>query len=61
MVTVKVKDDGIRATEKHGLFKLSEDKEIIQRMDKQLESFNVQQRMILPRVTAYRPCYEIAK
>ena len=49
IVTVKVKDDGIRATEKHGLFKLSEDKEIMQRMNKQLESLKVQQRMKLPR------------
>ncbi len=56
-----VKDDGIRAIEKHGLFKLSGDKEIMQRMDELLESFIVQQRMKLPSDTAYRPCYEIVK
>ena len=31
IVAVKVKDDGIRATDKHGRFKLSEDKEIMQK------------------------------
>ncbi len=61
IVAGNVKDDGIRAIEKHGLFQLSGDPEIMQKMDELLESFIVQQRMKLPSDIAYRPCYEIKK
>lgn len=59
IVAGNVKDDGIRAIEKHGLFKISGDKEIMQGMDKLLRSFVEQQRMKLPSDTPYKPCYEI--
>lgn len=61
IVAGNVKDDGIRAIEKHGLFQLSGDPGIMQKMDELLESFIVQQRMKLPSDVAYRPCYEISK
>ncbi len=61
IVAGNVKDDGIRAIEKHGLFQLSGDPDIMQKMDDLLESFIVQQRMKLPSDIAYRPCYEIVK
>jgi len=61
IVAGNVKDDGIRAIEKHGLFKISGDKEIMQGMDALLRSFVEQQRMKLPSDTPYRPCYEIVK
>jgi len=61
IVAGNVKDEGIRAIEKHGLFQLSGDPEIMEKMDELLESFIVQQRMKLPSDVAYRPCYEIVK
>ena len=61
IVAGNVKDDGIRAIEKHGLFKLSGDPEIMQRMDELLKSFIKQDRMKLPSDVTYKPCYEIVK
>ena len=59
IVAGNVKDEGIRAIEKHGLFKLSGDKEIMGKMDTLLQSFVEQHRMKLPSDIAYKPCYEI--
>ncbi len=60
IVAGNVKDEGIRAIEKHGLFELQGDQEIMQRMDTLLQSFVDQQRMKLPGVE-YQPCYCIIK
>ncbi len=59
IVAGNVKDDGIRAIEKHGLFKISGDKNIMKKMDALLQSFVEQDRMKLPSDIAYKPCYEI--
>ena len=61
IVAGNVKDDGIRAIEKHGNFKISGDHEIMQRMDELLASFVKQDRMKLPSDVTYMPCYEIVK
>jgi len=61
IVAGNVKDEGIRAIEKHGLFQLSGDPEIMQKMDDLLKSFIAQDRMKLPSDVAYTPCYEIKK
>lgn len=59
IVAGNVKDEGIRAIEKHGNFKLSGDKEIMLKMDDLLHSFIEQNRMKLPSDVAYKPCYDI--
>lgn len=59
IVAGNVKDEGIRAIEKHGLFKLSGDPDIMKGMDTLLKSFVEQQRMKLPSDIPYKPCYEI--
>lgn len=59
IVAGNVKDDGISAIEKHGLFELSGDKEIMQQMDALLRAFIKDQRMKLPSDTPYQPCYKI--
>ena len=53
-----VKNEGIQAIEKHGLFQLKGDKDIMRRMDTLLQSFVKQQRMKLPG-SEYIPCYHI--
>ena len=58
VVAGNVKEDGIRAVEKHGLFELRGDKEIMEPMDALLTAFVEQQRMKLPG-TKYEPCYKI--
>ncbi|NOY62132.1 MAG: LOG family protein [Gammaproteobacteria bacterium] len=60
IVAGSVKDDGIRAIEKHGNFELCGDREIMQSMDTLLASFVAQQRMKLPG-KRYKPCYHIVK
>lgn len=60
VVAGNVKEDGIRAIEKHGLFELHGDKEIMEPMDALLAAFVAQQRMKLPG-TEYVPCYKIIK
>ncbi len=60
IVAGNVKDDGIRAIEKHGHFKITGDKEIMDPVDKLLQSFVAQQRMKLAG-TDYIPCYQIIK
>ncbi len=59
IVAGNVKDEGIRAIEKHGLFELSGDKDIMKKMDTLLQSFVEQDRMKLPSDIAYKPCYKI--
>ena len=59
IVSGNVKDDGIRAIEKHGLFEISGDADIMAQMDTLLKSFVAQNRMKLPSAIAYKPCYKI--
>ena len=58
IVAGNVKDEGIRRIEQHGPFDLRGDREVMQLMDRLLESFVAQQRMRLPG-TEYRPCYRL--
>lgn len=58
IVAGNVKDQGIKAIEQYGPFKLSGDNNLMQLMDKLLQDFVGQQRMKLPGST-YIPCYEI--
>lgn len=60
IVAGNVKDDGIRAIEKHGLFEIQGDHEVMEPLDKLLASFVAQQRMKLPG-TEYTPCYRVIK
>ncbi|WP_353154819.1 nucleotide 5'-monophosphate nucleosidase PpnN [Herminiimonas fonticola] len=60
VVAGNVKDSGIRSIEKHGLFEISGDREIMEPMDALLASFVAQNRMKLPG-KAYVPCYRIIK
>jgi hypothetical protein len=60
VVAGNVKDEGIRAIEKHGLFEIRGDASIMDPMDALLASFVAQQRMKLPG-REYVPCYRIIK
>ena len=60
VVSGNVKEEGIRQIERHGLFELHGDRDIMQPMDDLLAAFVSQQRMKLPG-TAYEPCYRIVK
>jgi hypothetical protein len=60
VVAGNVKAEGICAIEKHGLFELKGDKEIMDPMDALLTAFVEQHRMKLPG-TEYIPCYKIIK
>ena len=60
VVAGNVKDEGIRAIEKHGHFEIQGDASIMGPMDSLLASFVAQQRMKLPGKT-YVPCYRIVK
>ena len=60
IVAGNLKEQGIRAIEKHGLFEIHGDPQIMASMDALLTSFVVQHRMKLPG-TAYKPCYKIIK
>ncbi|NOQ77752.1 MAG: DUF3412 domain-containing protein, partial [Methylococcaceae bacterium] len=61
IVAGNVKDQGIRAIEQHGLFKISGDSDIMESVDQLLKAFVSQHRMKLPSRTAYRPCYQVVK
>lgn len=61
IVAGNVKDEGIRAIEKHGLFEIKGDADILEPVDRLLASFVKQDRMKLPSDTAYIPCYKIVK
>lgn len=58
IVAGNVKEEGIRAIEEHGKFRIHGDESIMHHLDKLLTSFVEQQRMKLPG-SAYVPCYEI--
>lgn len=60
VVAGNVKDQGIRAIEKHGHFEIVGDAEIMHSMDALLHSFVTQSRMKLPG-KAYVPCYKVIK
>jgi len=60
IVAGNVKDEGIRAIEKHGHFEIRGDAAIMDPLDTLLKSFVAQHRMKLP-VTEYVPCYRIIK
>jgi hypothetical protein len=60
IVAGNVKDEGIRAIEKHGHFEIRGDAAIMDPLDSLLKSFVAQHRMKLP-VTKYVPCYRIIK
>lgn len=58
IVAGNVKDEGIKAIQKHGVFELSGDSQLMSKMDKLLQAFVDQGRMKLPG-SAYIPCYTI--
>ena len=60
IVAGNVKDEGIRAIEKYGLFEIKGDEKIMGLMDELLASFVSQHRMKLPG-KEYVPCYKIVK
>jgi len=60
VVAGNVKDEGIRAIEKHGLFEIKGDLDIMEPMDKLLSAFVDQHRMKLPG-SKYEPCYKVVK
>jgi predicted Rossmann-fold nucleotide-binding protein len=60
VVAGNVKDQGIRAIEKHGRFEIHGDASIMGPMDALLDSFVKQHRMKLPG-KKYNPCYRIVK
>ncbi len=60
IVAGNVKDEGIRAIEKHGHFEIRGDVSVMQPMDELLSSFVSQQRMKLPG-KKYAPCYKVIK
>ena len=60
LVAGNVKDEGIRAIEKHGLFEIQGDTQVMDLIDALLTSFVAKHRMKLPGKT-YKPCYRIIK
>jgi hypothetical protein len=60
VVAGNVKDEGIRAIERHGHFELNGDAALMDTMDALLTAFVEQHRMKLPG-KAYVPCYRINK
>jgi len=60
VVAGNVKEEGVRAIEKHGHFEINGDAEIMAHMDSLLASFVEQNRMKLDG-KKYKPCYKIIK
>ena len=58
VVAGNVKDDGIRAVERHGPFEVRGDAALMGHLDRLLAAFVVQQRMRLPG-QVYTPCYRL--
>ncbi len=58
IVAGNVKDEGIQAIKRNGVFELSGDKALMKKMDTLLQAFVNQGRMKLPGST-YTPCYKI--
>lgn len=61
IVAGNVKEEGIRAIEKHGPFEVQGEPEIMHALDALLASFVEQHRMKLPGGSAYQPCYRLVK
>jgi predicted Rossmann-fold nucleotide-binding protein len=59
IVAGNVKEDGIRAIERHGPFEIDGDAEIMRALDRLLAAFVAQNRMKLPGAVAYQPCYRV--
>jgi pyrimidine/purine-5'-nucleotide nucleosidase len=59
IVAGNVKEEGIRAIEKFGPYKLSGEPEIMAALDALLRAFVAQHRMKLPGANPYKPCYEL--
>ncbi len=59
IVTGNVKENGIRMVQKHGPLQLRGDADLIEAVDRLLQSFTVQGRMKLS--GDYRPCYTVAR
>ncbi|MCB1554234.1 MAG: LOG family protein [Xanthomonadales bacterium] len=57
IVAGNVKEDGMRAIEKHGVFRIDGEPEIMRALDSLLRAFVAQGRMKMS--GAYRPCYEV--
>lgn len=60
IVSGNVKDEGIRAIEKHGFYQINGDIEIMEPIDQLLSAFVKQHRMKLQGAD-YQPCYNIVK
>jgi hypothetical protein len=60
IVAGNVKLKGIAAVEKHGLFEIRGESEVMLQMDRLLSAFVEQGRMKLPS-TRYQPCYRIIR
>lgn len=60
IVAGNVKEEGILAIERHGLFELKGDDDIMEKLDTLLAEFVQQQRMKLPG-SHYVPCYKIVR
>jgi hypothetical protein len=58
IVAGNVKDEGIKAIKRHGVFSLSGDTSLMLKMDTLLSAFVAQGRMKLPG-SVYTPCYKI--
>ncbi|WP_141677264.1 pyrimidine/purine nucleotide monophosphate nucleosidase domain-containing protein, partial [Aliivibrio sp. 1S128] len=58
IVSGNVKAEGIAEIEKHGVFKLHGDPDLMKKMDRLLQDFVKQGRMKLPG-SKYEPCYKI--
>lgn len=59
IVAGNVKENGIRLIEEHGPYVLRGEKDIMQPLDRLLQSFVEQHRMKLPGGSAYVPCYRV--
>lgn len=59
LVSGNVKEEGIRAIERHGPFELSGERELMTRLDQLLAAFVAQKRMKLPGRSSYQPCYRL--
>jgi len=60
VVAGNVKEEGIRAVERQGLYEICGEPEIMERMDELLASFVAQHRMKLPG-RQYLPCYHVVR
>lgn len=58
MVAGNIRDEGIRAIERHGPFEISGERDVMRSLDELLSSFIAQHRMRLPG-KPYTPCYRV--